>query len=130
MRALFKRPTRRNAKPERLVQDAIEGWLKFQTHLVVMPIDNTARFDRRTASFQKKKQNQGALFYRGIPDILVICPERGIIGIEVKSDTGRQSPEQKDLEKAFKKANAKYMVVRSLDEVIDYFKTPDKGECI
>lgn len=53
---------------------------------------------------------------RGIPDILVITKGK-TIGLEVKTPTGRQSKEQKDVECHFKRHGQEYYVVRSLEEV-------------
>lgn len=55
---------------------------------------------------------------KGFPDI--ICLKDGLlIGLEVKTGEGKQSKEQKEIEKYFKKHGAAYFVVRSLEEVIE-----------
>lgn len=53
---------------------------------------------------------------KGIPDIWVILQGR-TIGLEVKTATGRQSKEQKEIEERFKKNGAEYYIVRSLEDV-------------
>ena len=53
---------------------------------------------------------------KGIPDIWVILQGK-TIGLEVKTATGRQSKEQKEIEERFKKNGAEYYIVRSLDDV-------------
>src|SRR5690349_12013588 len=53
---------------------------------------------------------------KGIPDIIAIKDGR-FIGIEVKTDKGRQSPEQKEFEQLCSKHGGKYIVVRSIDDV-------------
>lgn len=53
---------------------------------------------------------------RGIPDIWVILQGK-TIGLEVKTATGRQSKEQKEIEERFKKNGAEYYIVRSLEDV-------------
>lgn len=53
---------------------------------------------------------------RGISDIIVIKNGR-FIGLEVKSKTGSQSPEQKTFEKGVRDAGGEYHVVRSIDDV-------------
>ena len=53
---------------------------------------------------------------KGIPDILVIIKGK-TIGLEVKTATGKQSKEQKDIENKFIKNGADYYVVRSYEEV-------------
>lgn len=58
---------------------------------------------------------------KGIPDILVISKGR-TIAIEVKTKTGKQSSDQEEVEKQFKKQGQEYYVVRSLSEAIDILK--------
>lgn len=53
---------------------------------------------------------------RGIPDIWVIINGK-TIGLEVKTPTGRQSKEQKEIEEKFIKNGADYYIVRSYEEV-------------
>lgn len=54
---------------------------------------------------------------RGTPDLL-LCYQGRFIGLEVKSPTGRQSPDQKIAQKAIEKAGGIYLLVRGVDEVI------------
>jgi len=53
---------------------------------------------------------------RGLPDIILIEHGR-FVGLEVKTKEGRQSPDQKEFERASKEAGASYYVVHSVDEV-------------
>jgi hypothetical protein len=54
----------------------------------------------------------------GCPDILgVMSPSGRLIGVEVKSATGRQSPEQKRFEEMFRSKGAIYILARSLEDV-------------
>lgn len=54
---------------------------------------------------------------KGVPDIILI--RSGLfIGLECKTDIGRQSPEQKQFESDCVKHGGKYLVVRSIDDVI------------
>lgn len=53
---------------------------------------------------------------RGLPDIIVV--RAGMIYmLEVKTKTGKQSPEQKEIERWVKEHGGKYFVVRSIDDV-------------
>lgn len=57
---------------------------------------------------------------KGLPDI--ICLYRGLfIGLEVKTDIGRQSKEQKEAEEIIKKLGGFYFVVKSTKDVIKIF---------
>lgn len=75
------------------------------------------------------RQNNGATydaklgFYRthtgmrGVPDI--ICVVNGqFVGIEVKTKTGKQSPDQVLFQKRLQLAGGKYVLARSVDDVI------------
>ena len=53
---------------------------------------------------------------KGIPDIWVIINGK-TIGLEVKTPTGKQSKEQKEIQEKFIKNGADYYVVRSYEEV-------------
>lgn len=53
----------------------------------------------------------------GLPDIIVI-KDGFTIGLEVKTQKGRPSPNQIQCEKDWKEAGAEYYLVRSIDEVI------------
>ena len=112
---------RKNAKPEKLIQDTIEFWLSLQSGLVVMPIDNISRYNPTTKMFRPKKQNRGSVFYKGIPDIIVYSKEKGFVGLEVKSEVGRLRPDQKAIQEAIRGLGGHYIVVRSLDDVMAFF---------
>lgn len=55
---------------------------------------------------------------KGLPDIIVVAG--GLFyALEVKSEVGKQSKEQKEFEALVKKHGGKYFVVRSIDDVIE-----------
>jgi VRR-NUC domain len=55
---------------------------------------------------------------KGVPDIILIKQPSGrFIGLEVKTDTGRLSPEQIEFRNHSEKAGGWYYVVRSIDDV-------------
>lgn len=51
----------------------------------------------------------------GVSDLILLAPT-GTYYLECKTESGTQSPEQKDFENAVKNNNQKYFVFRSLDE--------------
>lgn len=51
----------------------------------------------------------------GVPDIIAVV-KGSFIGLEIKTETGVQSEDQKDFEKDLKKAGGKYFIIRSLKE--------------
>jgi hypothetical protein len=55
----------------------------------------------------------------GSPDIFVIY-KNDCYGIEIKSATGKQSPEQIEWQKGFDDNGGIYLLIRSLDELMDY----------
>src|ERR1035437_10662331 len=53
----------------------------------------------------------------GVPDVIVLC--RGtFIGLEIKSEKGRQSAHQFLFEKKCKEAGCEYYIIKSLEDVI------------
>lgn len=86
--------------------------LENQGKLFFQRTNNTPVFDPRTKKFRSLAKGQK----KGFPDVLVLIQGR-TIGLEVKSDVGRQSKEQKEMEQQFKRQKAWYYVVRSVEEV-------------
>lgn len=63
---------------------------------------------------------------KGVPDIIVIMPPRGtFVGVEVKGPTGRQSDAQKAFEASCVDSGGVYVLVHSLEELIDDFDELD-----
>ena len=54
---------------------------------------------------------------KGSPDIIAVIKGR-YIGIEVKAESKKQSPAQKEFQKNLEKAGGKYILAYSMDEVI------------
>lgn len=52
----------------------------------------------------------------GMPDILIFGPNR-LVGLELKTVVGRQSPDQKAVAARFERCGWPYLLARSLDEV-------------
>ena len=68
-----------------------------------------------TAKIQYHQKLKRMARRAGIPDLLILH-EGLLIGLEVKTATGRQSPEQKAIEAEFKAAGAVYEVVRGVSD--------------
>jgi hypothetical protein len=64
----------------------------------------------------------------GMPDVVIILPYRTerpipvVIGLELKAKAGRQSPEQKAVEKDWNACGGFYHVCRSVDEVEGFLR--------
>lgn len=82
--------------------------------LTFQRINNTPIYDPRSQRFRSMAKGTK----KGFPDILVLISGKAI-GFEVKTVTGRQSKEQKEIENKFKQHGHEYFVVRSLEEVIE-----------
>lgn len=54
----------------------------------------------------------------GFPDLLFLHPNRfyPFMGLELKTEKGRQSEHQKEYQKTFEEIGAKYVIVRSIEE--------------
>lgn len=65
----------------------------------------------------KGKKRAIKLGTTGSPDIFVL-KNGTLIGIECKSDTGKQNDDQKAFQKEMEKNGGKYFLVRSLDDVV------------
>jgi len=58
----------------------------------------------------------------GISDIICCLPNGKTLWVEVKTDTGRQSPAQKQFEKSLTDLGHSYFVVRSLKDIENIVK--------
>lgn len=64
---------------------------------------------------------------KGMPDLLVIAPGPVLVGIELKSKVGKQTPEQFQVATDFKDCGAWLVLCRSVEEVeraLRYCKIP------
>lgn len=57
----------------------------------------------------------------GLPDILAICPYRGIFVVEVKAAGGKQRPEQRVFQERWERAGGRY-VLGGLAEVEEFLR--------
>lgn len=64
-----------------------------------------------------KLQQNGLL--KGVSDLVILCPNKRYITVEVKTSTGSQSPEQKIFENRVKQNGGDYFVIRSLEDFIN-----------
>ena len=71
----------------------------------------------------------GGLQTRGIPDILV-CYKSIFVGLELKTDTGRATPEQIENLHRIKEAGGIAMICRSLKEIESVLRLIDEGASI
>jgi len=71
------------------------------------------------------KTQTGGIFKTGragCPDI-ICCINGKFVGFEVKTPSGKQIPSQKEAEAVIRKNGGEYHVVRSIDDIMNYFET-------
>ena len=100
---------RHNSHPERDIQNAILQWLTLKK-IYHFRLNNQA-----TTVYSGGKMIRLPVSQRGLPDIVIIIGGR-YIACEVKSETGRQSEEQKSVQEATEKAGGLYWLVKSFEE--------------
>lgn len=56
---------------------------------------------------------------KGVSDLVILCPDKRYITVEIKTSTGSQSPEQIIFQKRVESINGNYFLVRSLEDFIN-----------
>lgn len=98
-------------KAEDTIQKEIVSWAK---HLLIFAVPNEAT--RNNSKFIK----MGVL--SGVSDLIVVLPNK-ILFVELKTRTGKQSPNQKTFEEKIEFLGFDYHIVRSLEEFKTLIKT-------
>ena len=91
----------------------------FKTH-IIFSIPNEIPYPlppKIMAQILSRLQINGLL--KGAPDLVILCPNKRYITVEVKTSTGSQSPEQIIFQNRVKNINGDYFVVRSLEDFIN-----------
>lgn len=103
--------------PEHLIMNLILDYLRTRGCYVWR--NNSGAFVRNYYSMREAKWKE--TFFRsgqkGLPDILGVAPDGKLIAIEVKTTTGKVSPEQKETLQEMANRGAWAFVARSLDDV-------------
>ena len=122
-------------KPSHLedrLQIACVRWFSFQ-------YPDLAAYLHHSPNGGKRSKTEAAIFKAmgtkaGFPDLLFFHPNAShpFIGIEMKTQKGRQSPSQREYQQLFLNIGADYRIVRSLDDFIAVMKEyireiPDKS---
>lgn len=97
----------KKSNEEKLLQDACMRYLALKKHCFWR--NNSGALKTEYGSFVRF----GAV---GSPDIFVV-KDGFIIGLEIKSKVGKQSPAQKEFERAIKEAGGEYRIIKSLDDL-------------
>lgn len=91
---------------------AIE-WLNLQPGVKAIKYNNKGFFNKNLGAVMKMPYG----CHRGTPDILVLLRGGGVFWIEMKTDTGTQSPEQIEFEKTMKELDIGYYLCRNISQV-------------
>lgn len=109
-------PKKKGKRPEEVLQSEIIRWYRSQypephpMYYLLVSNDNNAI----SAQQGMKAKAQGRV--AGVADLTFYKPGGQPILIELKTKTGRQSPDQKQWQKAVQVAGYRYVIVRSLEE--------------
>jgi len=58
---------------------------------------------------------------RGLPDIFVLIDGGYLVGLEIKTKTGKMSDYQKDIQKKFREVGAEYHIIKDVRDLVDLF---------
>ena len=94
------------------IQKAILDYLQYQENLSKLWFVRSASGEVNTDTGRRFKTGK-----KGCPDIL-LCKDGCFIGLEVKTDKGRQSKAQVESQKRIEACGGRYYIVRSIDDVI------------
>jgi hypothetical protein len=104
---------------ESKIQIAAVRWFDYQypgLSRCLFAVPNGGSRNKREAAIMKAEGVRA-----GVADLILLTPrgEYGALCIELKTETGRQSPEQIEWQKQAENAGNKYVVCRSVDEFIN-----------
>lgn len=111
-------------KPENKIQQEIILYLNkhhFNTH-IVFSVPNEIPYplpNKIMGRILSLLQSYGML--KGANDLTIYCADKKYISVEVKTDTGTQSPDQIIFMNRVKKINGTFILCRSLDDFINQF---------
>lgn len=80
---------------------------------------NTAPTVQRLGNGEMVFRKMGKYSLRGIPDIIIITDGGYAVFLELKSEKGTLSPDQKIFQEQCEKVGAEYHVIKNLNQVIE-----------
>jgi hypothetical protein len=99
------KPRRKRGKPEKKVQTSILHWMIGRG--ILAAITDAGVLYGATCGIP-----------RGWPDLTGCMPGGRFIGVECKADKGRQSEDQKEVQRIIEKMGGLYILAHSLDEFL------------
>ena len=109
---------------EHLIQKAIVDYLN-RLHILAIETDvmDSLKFlDSQNRRFAFINYHKAMGYVKGQPDLILFLPKR-IVCVELKSDKGKQSKEQKDFEAKLKTLGLEYYIWRSVDDAKNFVDT-------
>ena len=91
----------------------------FKTH-IIFSVPNEIPYPLPTkimVDILSRLQQNGLL--KGASDLVILCPDKRYITVEIKTSTGSQRPEQIIFQKRVEAINGDYFVIRSLEDFIN-----------
>lgn len=91
----------------------------FKTH-IIFSVPNEIPYalpPKIMVEILNKLQQNGLL--KGASDLVILCPDKRYITVEVKTSTGTQSPDQIIFQNRVQKINGDYFLIRSLQDFIN-----------
>ena len=103
---------------ESRIQEICVKWFRYQYPELNKLFFAVPNGGQRNAITAKILNREGVV--PGVSDLILLVPRNGFssLCIEVKTDKGVQSKEQKEFQKQAESNGAKYVIVRSLDDFI------------
>jgi|CXWL01.1.fsa_nt_gi hypothetical protein len=97
------------------------GFLAWRNQKGIIPIWAGTGQTRRVIATRKNRESE---YTNGLPDIFVILkPDGMLLGIEMKSTTGKLSTDQETWRDRFFHNGAEYLVATSWDEVLRFLQS-------
>lgn len=91
----------------------------FKTH-IVFSVPNEIPYplpQKVMSSILSRLQTNGLL--KGVADLVILCPDKRYITVELKTSTGNQRPDQVIFENRVKSIGGDYFIIRSLEDFIN-----------
>ncbi len=101
---------------EKELENSIMEFLRYQIGVFAFKVNTIGVFDARIGAYRKTSK----YIMNGTPDIIACVNHKGVgvfVGMECKTETGRQSNDQKEFQQLLEdRSNGYYFIVRSIQD--------------
>jgi hypothetical protein len=107
-------------RQEEILQGQIVMWFNnnhLKQHKCLFAVDNNSK-NKIAGAMAKAKGVKS-----GISDLVLVCPNAKTVYVELKTDSGKQDPEQKIFQEQIEAFGHIYILCRSLDQFKEIVKT-------